>query len=999
MGNGAEADPVGDSGPTPEAPRSARAPLSRRIKESWKRSCSRSRSDLKLTADDLSVMEGTYWLTRIVFFRALGLVYFVAFLIAHIQGPGLFGQDGLLPLEKTSPCTGGGRDTRGFWTRFAASPSLFHFLSCSDASLLFVTSSGLVLSAVLALAGGATVPVFLWLWLSYLTIQEAGQRFYTFTWDTLLLEVGFWAMPLSLVCFFSSVTPLKKALSPTTASEPSARSSLSASPSLQSPAAGALDSVHLDSCRLRKAENEARTGSAELSSTDATADQTRAGSDTSPSAKRSVAPRVQQMLRWPCVSFHFLRCCFHCLVSPRAPFLPPAWPTPWISVWGYRWLLFRLMLGAGLIKLRADTAWTDLTAMQWHYETQPLPNPVAWFAHAAPMSVHKFEVLMNHFVELILPFAVLAPWRQLRLFTGCFQLVFQVAIIITGNLAFINWLTIVFIVFLFDDRFLMRFFPTSTLNRLQPLLQGCAGRWAIPRSDAAINELSTGDSRTDCHPRSETEALSERNQSQVGGGGPPPVGNAPESMAASSETGGAQVHPPPAGNRKAAVSPALPWRLLRGPKWKGRTLRRMLAMWGCWRIPLFLLISASLVASDGVLLLLLGKASAPASFTSTLAWESAGLVLLALISFLSLGALTGARVIPWSFRGAGMSLSLRFPKKERPVSDLASVESRGSLRLDASPQDADGAGAFLRRPRQAEGGDLSRRGGEDGVTERKKRLESPVDADEGDDEAKLLWKRTQDVGALILEVVVAGVVLSNLLFMHFHLGPTFASLDVLTGMLCVLLFFFARRHCSNSFLVLRVMTEVGMLVVLAWHSVPVVENLLSPNQIMNDTYHPFCLVNSYGLFGLMTKQREELIIQGTYERNPPSAPSSPVWKTYEFYCKPGDIDRRPCAVSPYYYRLDWLMWFAAFNPDVRAPYWLFRLVAKLLVNDSKTSALLAYNPFRGKRPPRFIRILRYDYHFAYKGKEKSLYEQGRWWQRKYLSEFLPPVSAELFHSN
>ncbi|KFG49354.1 putative rhoptry protein [Toxoplasma gondii p89] len=996
MSNGAVADSAGDSGQqTPEETRGSRDTFVFGPFQEWlKHHCSLSKKDHALTAEDLKVMEGTYWLARIVFFRTLGFVYFTAFLIAHMQGPGLFGQDGLFRLEDTPPCKSSGQDSRELWTRFAAEPSLFHFFSCTDASLLFITSSGLVLSAVLILTGGVTVPVLLWLWLSYMTIQTAGQRFYTFTWDTLLLEVGFWAMPLTLVCFLPPFLPLTSAPSPskTTPDGPGARpSTLKSATMSQSAGGGGVSGAQLDPGHPKEgADGRGSTSAAaELSSTDGVRENPSGPeSDSSSSGKRSTL-RGQQMLRWPRAALQLLLRCCHSLVSPGAPFLPPTWPTPWISVWGYRWLLFRLMLGAGLIKLRADTAWTNLTAMQWHYETQPLPNPVAWFAHMLPMSVHKFEVLMNHFAELVLPFAVLSPWRQLRLFSGCFQLLFQVAIIITGNLAFINWLTIVFIVFLFDDRFLMWLFPTSTLKKLRPLLQGCPGNWSFPSSDSVTKDTSTSVSKSESEksPR-EPQASSEQR----------PLLRNDVKLRETSEAEEAHCPPSSSSATTAAVSRALPWRLLTGPKWTGRALRRMLATWGCWRIPLFLFIAAVLVTSDGILLLLLGKAATAPSLSTTLVWESAGLLLLILTSVVALGGLAGAAGVPWSLLGAAVSaFSPRFTaENQHPLTNLASLErseTAENASLPTHPQDSERRGTVLRRPRQTEE-DVG--GHEGGVVESRRQSKSVVDADEGRDEAKLLWKRTQDVGALAFEVLVAGVVLANLLFMHFHLGPTFAGLDLLTGLLCVLLFAFAHHHCSNSFLVLRVMTEVGLLIVLVWRSIPVVENLLSPHQIMNDTYDSFRLVNSYGLFGFMTKQREELVIQGTYEPDPPSAPANPAWQTYEFYCKPGDIDRRPCFVSPYYYRLDWLMWFAAFNADLQAPYWLLRLVKKMLANDPKTSALLAHNPFRGKRPPTFIRILRYDYHFAYKGKEQDMYEQGKWWQRKYLSEFLPPVSAALF---
>merc|ERR1712045_1113863 len=76
----------------------------------------------------------------------------------------------------------------------------------------------------------------------------------------------------------------------------------------------------------------------------------------------------------------------------------------WLAILGYRWFITRIMLGAGLIKIRGDQCWRDLTCMNYFFETQPNPNPLAYFAHPAPEAWHKFETIGNHVVELICPF-------------------------------------------------------------------------------------------------------------------------------------------------------------------------------------------------------------------------------------------------------------------------------------------------------------------------------------------------------------------------------------------------------------------------------------------------------------------------------------------------------------------------------------------------------------------------------------------------------------------
>ena len=83
-------------------------------------------------------------------------------------------------------------------------------------------------------------------------------------------------------------------------------------------------------------------------------------------------------------------------------------PSPWLG-WMYRWVLFRMMFGAGLIKLRGDPCWRDLTCLNYYFETQPMPNPLSWYFHWLPEVVHKAGVAINHVVELIVPFGLFAP--------------------------------------------------------------------------------------------------------------------------------------------------------------------------------------------------------------------------------------------------------------------------------------------------------------------------------------------------------------------------------------------------------------------------------------------------------------------------------------------------------------------------------------------------------------------------------------------------------------
>jgi len=267
----------------------------------------------------------TYWLTRFYFQRALGFIYTLGFLIAVNQFRALCGEKGILPvhlfLKKIE-----------FWD----SPSLF-FLNSSDNFILVLSYLGLGL-AILATVGisdsfGPWVSGIVWfsLWLIYLSFVNVGQTFYSFGWETLLLETGF------LAIFLGS-------------------------------------------------------------------------SNTTPST---------------------------------------------LVIWLMRWILFRLMFGAGLIKLRGDECWRDLSCMQYHYETQPMPNPLSWYFHQLPNFINKGAVLFTHFTELLVPFFYFAP-KPYRHWAGFITILFQGMLILSGNLSWLNYITIVLCIVCFDDSILPR---------------------------------------------------------------------------------------------------------------------------------------------------------------------------------------------------------------------------------------------------------------------------------------------------------------------------------------------------------------------------------------------------------------------------------------------------------------------------------------------------------------------------------------------------------------
>jgi Lipase maturation factor len=125
----------------------------------------------------------------------------------------------------------------------------------------------------------------------------------------------------------------------------------------------------------------------------------------------------------------------------------------WVMIILLRWLCFRVMFGAGLIKLRGDPCWRDMTCLDYHYETQPMPNPLSWYFHWGPEWTHRAGVWVNHFAELVAPFGYFLP-QPVASMAGLVTIGFQCLIMASGNLSWLNLLTIVLAVPALDDRFL-----------------------------------------------------------------------------------------------------------------------------------------------------------------------------------------------------------------------------------------------------------------------------------------------------------------------------------------------------------------------------------------------------------------------------------------------------------------------------------------------------------------------------------------------------------------
>ena len=276
---------------------------------------------------------GDYDVARQILQRGIAAFYLIGFVSAINQFPALLGEHGLLPVQRFVSRI-----------RFRQSPSIFHW-RYSDRMLLGIAWAGTAVSALLIAGlpqlGPPWLPMaaFLLLWAGYLSIVNVGQTFYSFGWESLLLEAGF------VVAFLGS--------------------------------------------------NE-------------------------------VAPPV-------------------------------------LIIFFLRWLVFRLEFGAGLIKIRGGREWRDLTALYYHHETQPMPNPVSWFVHHLPKWFHRGEVIGNHFVQLVVPFFLFAP-QPVASVAAAVIIVSQLWLVLTGNFAWLNWITIVLAFSAVDDaafRFLLPMLPAE----------------------------------------------------------------------------------------------------------------------------------------------------------------------------------------------------------------------------------------------------------------------------------------------------------------------------------------------------------------------------------------------------------------------------------------------------------------------------------------------------------------------------------------------------------
>ena len=154
-----------------------------------------------------------------------------------------------------------------------------------------------------------------------------------------------------------------------------------------------------------------------------------------------------------------------------------------------------------------------------------------------------------------------------------------------------------------------------------------------------------------------------------------------------------------------------------------------------------------------------------------------------------------------------------------------------------------------------------------------------------------------------------------------------------------------------------------------------------PGNVLVRITAPFGIVNSYGLFAVMTTRRPEIIVEGSND--------GVTWLEYEFKYKPGDLHQAPRWVAPYQPRLDWQMWFAALG-NYRSSPWFVNFMVRVLQGSPDVLRLLAKNPFPNA-PPKYVRAEQFDYKFTDFQTRKHT---GQWWQRTAEGLYLPAISLE-----
>jgi lipase maturation factor 1 len=180
---------------------------------------------------------------------------------------------------------------------------------------------------------------------------------------------------------------------------------------------------------------------------------------------------------------------------------------------------------------------------------------------------------------------------------------------------------------------------------------------------------------------------------------------------------------------------------------------------------------------------------------------------------------------------------------------------------------------------------------------------------------------------------------------------------------------------------LAVLSVVILTLGIAHIAESIAGGVTEPLATLTRVFSPYQVVNSYGLFAIMTTTRPEIIVEGS--------DNGEDWQPYEFRYKPGNLYRAPRWIQPFQPRLDWQMWFAALG-DYRSNPWFAGLMLRLLEGSPEVLGLLENNPFPD-HPPRFVRAELFDYSFT---DAETHARTGAWWKRQPLGTYLPPVGIK-----
>lgn len=286
--------------------------------------------------------EPTYFLSRMIFLRFLGLICLVAFISFWVQCTGLVGHNGILPARRFLQAVAEYTGPSGYWRL----PTLF-WLGCPDYAIQGACALGAGCSLMLML-GIAPLASLLMIWVLYLSLVLIGQEFMSFQWDVLLIETCFLAL---------FITPTN----------------------------------------------------------------------------------------W-------------------LPSLSTAKAVPWVGLLLLWWLLFRLMFESGIVKFTSgDPTWLNLSALDYHYFTQPLPTWIGWYADGCAPWFQKLSLVMLYGIEIALP-CLIFLWAPCR-YAACAGIIFlMLAILLTGNYTFFNLLTIGLALLLLDDQAWARILPNACLQ-------------------------------------------------------------------------------------------------------------------------------------------------------------------------------------------------------------------------------------------------------------------------------------------------------------------------------------------------------------------------------------------------------------------------------------------------------------------------------------------------------------------------------------------------------